>query len=450
MYSTRKSLSPLPVHLSTRVAPELQDRILDNLHDSKKDLSTCSIVCKSWLPTCRFHLFAEVVYNPEFARFFDSSMHALNSIAPYIKQVIMKGPFSQKDETYISPHSILRLGTVFKLHIQTFNWENHEALYSTSFIFSMPETIFSHHLTSLTLRFIIFPSFTVLTALLDAFVVLQELSIFDVTWGAHHNSGGNASNQSTVLKQSTLKKLCIESCNNRGLLNWLLYGVMSEATFPNLNQGEQPHRSFPYLVALTIHDILPGEGDILTGFMAALGESLEHLEVGFLPYNNRNINDSRVIISIQIFSNYLLIFLGITNAVNLASNVNLKTVTIRQLMLYQFPSPEIGTVGGFTADPFVLAPNEPPYACIPALLSTIQSHHLQIITFYIWLSAEFHLDSVNWSQLADLFNGLEVPRIHFSITGTELALVKDWFRKRLRTIDSTKTTLEFTRGWFNR
>jgi hypothetical protein len=295
MYSTGKSLSPLPVHLSTRVAPELQDRILDNLHDSKKDLSTCSIVCKSWLPTCRFHLFSEVIYNPEFARFLDSSMHALNSIAPYIKHVIMRGPFSPKDETYISAHSILRLERVFKLHIQTFDWESDEALNSTSFIFSIPETIFSHHLTSLNLRFIIFPSFTVLTALLDAFAVLQELSISDVTWGAHHNLGGNGSNQSTVLKQSTLKKLCIESCNNRGLLNWLLYGAMSGATFPDLNDGDQPRRSFPYLVALTIHDILPGEWDILTEFMAALGESLEHLEVGFLPYkfDNRNVNESK-------------------------------------------------------------------------------------------------------------------------------------------------------------
>jgi hypothetical protein len=297
MSSTGKSLSPLPVHLSARVAPELQDRILDNLHDSKKDLSTCSIVCKSWLPTCRFHLFAEVIYNPEFARFLDSSMHAFNSIAPYIKQVTMKGPFSQEDELYVSAYSILRLERVFKLHIQTFNWESDEALNSTSFIFSIPEIIFSHHLTSLTLRFIIFPSFTVLTALLDTFVALQELSIFDVTWGgAHHNLGGNASNQSTILKQSTLKKLCIENCNNRRLLNWLLYGVMLEATFPNMNDGEQPCRSFPYLVALTIHDILPGEGDILTGFMAALGESLEHLEVGFLPYksDNRNVNESRL------------------------------------------------------------------------------------------------------------------------------------------------------------
>lgn len=301
MSSTGKGLSPLPVYLSARVAPELQDRILDNLHDSKKDLSICSTVCKAWLPTCRFHLFAEVIYNPEFAHFLDSSTHAVNSIAPYVKQVTMKGPFSQKDEAHISG-LILRLEGVVRLHIQTFNWESVKASNYTSFLFLIPGSIFSHRLTSLTLRIINFPSFMVLAALLDALVVLQELSIFDVTWGAHHSLGSNAnaSNQSMVLKQSTLKKLFIEHCDNQRLFNWLRYGVLSEASFRNLNDGEQLQRSFPHLAALTIHDILPGQGGMLSGFMRALGESLEHLEVGFLPYkfDSRDFNESRVMISI--------------------------------------------------------------------------------------------------------------------------------------------------------
>ena len=134
------------------------------------------------------------------------------------------------------------------------------------------------------------------------------------------------------------------------------------------------------------------------------------------------------------------------NTIDLGYNTKLKTITIRQVTLFQFPSPETNAVGRFTTNPSI---TESPYACIPALLSTIQSFHLQAITFYIWLSAEFHLDSVNWSQLADIFNRLEVPRIRFSITGIGLSLVEDWFRKRLRTIDSTKTALEFafpTRG----
>jgi len=188
-----------------------------------------------------------------------------------------------------------------------------------------------------------------------------------------------------------------------------------------------PTGRFPHLITLSIYDILPGEGDILSGFMAALGESLEDLGVGFAShkFDNRDFNER------------------IANTVNLASNTKLKTIIIRQMMLFVFPSVDPDALGGSTPHPSIMASTESPYACIPALFSTVKSHHLQTITFYVWLSAEFHLDSVDWPQLAELFNRLEIPRICFSITGIGLSLVEEWFRKRLRTIDSTKTVLEF-------
>ena len=37
---------------------EIQDRILDFLHDSKPTLKACSLVCKTWVPTSRYHLFS--------------------------------------------------------------------------------------------------------------------------------------------------------------------------------------------------------------------------------------------------------------------------------------------------------------------------------------------------------------------------------------------------------
>ena len=112
-----------------------------------------------------------------------------------------------------------------------------------------------------------------------------------------------------TLTQSTLKKLYMEFCDNRGLLNWLRYGVVSETSFRNLN-GEQPHRSFPRLVALTIYDILLGDGGTLSGLLAALGEPLEHLEVGCLPRktDNWSLNEGTVTISIQGLSNNLFLW----------------------------------------------------------------------------------------------------------------------------------------------
>ena len=40
--------------------PELQDMVVDYLHDDRASLVSCARVCKAWLPTVRFHLYTEV------------------------------------------------------------------------------------------------------------------------------------------------------------------------------------------------------------------------------------------------------------------------------------------------------------------------------------------------------------------------------------------------------
>ncbi|KAI0708739.1 hypothetical protein C8T65DRAFT_576262, partial [Cerioporus squamosus] len=44
-----------------RLPAEVTDSILDYLHDDRPTLRTCSLVSRSWLPSCRYHLFSEVV-----------------------------------------------------------------------------------------------------------------------------------------------------------------------------------------------------------------------------------------------------------------------------------------------------------------------------------------------------------------------------------------------------
>jgi len=39
---------------------EVQDRILDFLHDDKLALKACALVCRTWVPTSRFHLFRQI------------------------------------------------------------------------------------------------------------------------------------------------------------------------------------------------------------------------------------------------------------------------------------------------------------------------------------------------------------------------------------------------------
>ncbi|TDL19489.1 hypothetical protein BD410DRAFT_900190 [Rickenella mellea] len=59
-----KSYAAVP-HISTSVPlylmlPELADVIIDYLHDDRPALCSCGLVCRSWLPTSRFHLFSTV------------------------------------------------------------------------------------------------------------------------------------------------------------------------------------------------------------------------------------------------------------------------------------------------------------------------------------------------------------------------------------------------------
>ncbi|RDX46357.1 hypothetical protein OH76DRAFT_1356237, partial [Lentinus brumalis] len=44
-----------------RLPAEVTDNILDYLHDDRPALRTCCLVSRSWLPSCRYHLFSEVV-----------------------------------------------------------------------------------------------------------------------------------------------------------------------------------------------------------------------------------------------------------------------------------------------------------------------------------------------------------------------------------------------------
>src|SRR5271170_4062894 len=39
---------------------EIQDRILDFLHDAKPALKACALVCRAWVPTSRYHLFSDI------------------------------------------------------------------------------------------------------------------------------------------------------------------------------------------------------------------------------------------------------------------------------------------------------------------------------------------------------------------------------------------------------
>ena len=47
------------------IPPEIVDSIIEQISDDKKALMKCSLVCKSWVPACRYRLFSRLVLDPE-------------------------------------------------------------------------------------------------------------------------------------------------------------------------------------------------------------------------------------------------------------------------------------------------------------------------------------------------------------------------------------------------
>ncbi|EMD35034.1 hypothetical protein CERSUDRAFT_125022 [Gelatoporia subvermispora B] len=69
--------------------PELTDRVIDFLHDDAAVLKACSLVCRSWLPSCRFHKFSFTFIGSEHQPLFKRTLQALPYIGPYIRHVLV-------------------------------------------------------------------------------------------------------------------------------------------------------------------------------------------------------------------------------------------------------------------------------------------------------------------------------------------------------------------------
>ena len=52
--------SPPSSSLPSRLAPEIVDLVIDFLRGDIQSLKSCSLVCKSWYPRCRYHLFRSI------------------------------------------------------------------------------------------------------------------------------------------------------------------------------------------------------------------------------------------------------------------------------------------------------------------------------------------------------------------------------------------------------
>jgi hypothetical protein len=80
---------PWPTGVKSQTKPrlpnEIQDHILDFLHNSKPTLKACALVCRAWVPTSRYHLFSKIQMPEREANAFAELFESPNCTIRHVK-----------------------------------------------------------------------------------------------------------------------------------------------------------------------------------------------------------------------------------------------------------------------------------------------------------------------------------------------------------------------------
>jgi hypothetical protein len=276
----------LSQHITDRLAAELYDRILDHIH-TVSTLTTCSLVCKSWLPSSRYHLFHEFNITPDFVKSMRSSLHAMETVAPYIRNVGLCGAWMAEEQyDFDSVMSfLLELDNVQGLYMETWSWDVLNS--ATSDFLIKAKGNFFHKIKKLHLKYAHFPSLSLLVQFICAFPMMEDLSLDNVTWD-HELHPLSSSLPPLLVNDTTVKvrerdvhpihltTLYVRSCPVKPILSWLFNGAWDELIGPIQDQPIPPIR------ILSLPEILSDETNMVAAILTALGPSLQHVELGFM------------------------------------------------------------------------------------------------------------------------------------------------------------------------
>lgn len=253
----------LPSRLTSQVATEIYDSILAHLHSSKSILSKCSIVCKDWLPLCRRHLFFSLNLRPSLVKQLSASPDAAQTIIPHVRSIALGGRWINGEQKCIS--FIQNFERIEQLHLETWSLDTVAAV-------SLLKACSSHSrtLTILDLKYIRFPSFAFLVQFIASFVLLEQLSLDNVTLDDIESVNEALVFIHAVPPSSSLKRLSLTCCNF-AILSWLSPEARN-------------------ISSLHLPEFLPSEYPIIASFLKTAGSSLTHVQLGIIPHSSIDFN----------------------------------------------------------------------------------------------------------------------------------------------------------------
>lgn len=251
-----------------KLPPELDDIILDHLHDDRAALSNCALVRRSWLPTARYHrwrnLHLTCVENG--LRDVERIIEGCPDIVRHVQTVVLsqkKGEVCQWYDLHLL-HSALETVSHFP-SLTEFTLDGLWFGVSKQGQFT-PRSVTLPSVRRLRLSSCTFDAFEDIQQLCDAFTALSCLQLDGVWWGRWGPDRGLATSVASDASPSasTLKELELGSCFSRDkIIDWLLNTLPSEPSIETL--------------------VLPLVGAYdtrLKDLLNFIGPSLRHLELG--------------------------------------------------------------------------------------------------------------------------------------------------------------------------
>ncbi|KAJ7152579.1 hypothetical protein C8R43DRAFT_1235603 [Mycena crocata] len=329
--------------------PELVDNTLDFLYDDVLTLIKCSRVCKAWVPTARYHLWAmRIVHfgaaaDAKTDRLVQLLSNPLSTLAPAVRRVCV-GSISKKRDLTKLMNKISSCSQVLQtsrsLYLRAITWKDIDEAARRSFVSKFDS------LTELVLSNIKFGSFDDMLSLLGSFPKLQRLYFVRVQW----EDGAFPSLNLTFPALETLE--LDYGCQD--VIAWLR--LCSGKTFPRLSTFH-----------LKQSDIIPSS----EYFFPAFAPALEHVEIAFY----------------RLYLESLCYF-----DIDLSNNHALRSVHISHLQLN-----ELGLSG---ADPLS---NSVYLGWVPKIMASVTSLFLERLRLSIWVTAVSDIDLLDWTSLQRIF-----------------------------------------------
>ncbi|KAJ7487354.1 hypothetical protein B0H11DRAFT_1116695 [Mycena galericulata] len=355
-------ISPLSLDLSARVPSELHDYIIDHLHNDRRSLCVCSLVCKAWYGPSVYHLFRNAaiirVDRHKFLPF--CHLLATQRLNAYIGCLDLESHvIDEVFEDEISdggPHVTLQfnehLGRLRGLtHLKYLRLHYHHDSVSPSFFSALAENFSS--VTDLELSSVHFDSFKQFTQVRNALPLLRRLSLVSVIWYNAESDTEDEVETHSYDEPGNLVEVVLQNCLRTSIFTWLA----SNPLIRRLQVGRMRHR---------VH--VP----LLSDILRKLGPCLQHLVV----------HDSDHLHLLDLSHSTALRTFQITDIVCSTSRI----------------LPEL---------PWV-----------PALLSQLHSRTLERIVLVLELRDRGILPLLNWQRIAELLDGMapNLQSVAFSLS----------------------------------